>query len=354
MNRSTFSAWGISLVVACACSSGSDERAPSLNHGGASNAGAGGSQVPGAGDAGAGARAEGGEPNDNENAGRGGGSADGGTAGEGGAAGLEPGVVVVVPPSACSQNADWGSPLALPGVSGTGDERLLSITADELDIVFVRDGTLRRAHRDKASADFDTPSTVTIPADYGVSDGATLSADGKTLLLVATSGQGFAVLTRTSRSAAFGTTADTSAFFGLNARAVQTMEHYTSPVLSPDGKSLIYTGFTPNPTTGDAGVARVYESLWANDTWQMPESISDGFFTGTTAARPLPSGLSADSRTLFYFDEKTSKQAARFRDRPDAPLNVLVDLGDREGAIPNAACDVLYYSSDGNVLTESN
>ncbi len=138
------------------------------------------------------------------------------------------------------------------------------------------------------------------------------------------------------------------------------MEHYTSPVLSADGKSLIYTGFTPKPAQGFPdgveGVARVYESLWADDAWQMPTSISENLFDGTTAARPLPSGLSKDSRTLFYFDEKTSKQAARFRDRgdPSAPLSTQIDLGDRPGAIPNADCDVLYYTSDdGKVVSET-
>jgi hypothetical protein len=162
------------------------------------------------------------------------------------------------------------------------------------------------------------------------------------------------VLTRASRTAAFGATADDSAFINLNRRAVQTMEHYAAPVLSPDGKSFVYSGFTPEPEqgfpVGVEGVARVYESLWAYGAWQMPESISEGFFDGTTGARPLPSGLSSDSRTLFYFDEKTMKQAARFRDRPDAPLDVVVDLGDREGAIPNADCDVLYYTSDGSLV----
>ena len=349
---STLTALGVSLALAVACSSGSSDHAPLLSSGGGSSGGSGGSRALG--DAGSGGRAAGGKQSVADDAGQGGTSL---RAGEGGAAGLEPGTVVEVPPSECSQKAKWGAQGSLAGIDGSGDERLLSITADELDIVFVRNGSLLRAHRDKASADFGAPSEIPLPVDYGVADGAALSADGKTLLLVATSGQGFAVLTRAARSAAFSTDADASAFTGLNARAVQTMEHYTSPVLSPDGNSLVYTGFTPEPEQGFPdgveGVARVYESLWANDAWQMPTSISDGFFDGTTAARPLPSGLSSDSRTLFYFDEKTERELARFRDRPDAPLNVEVDLGSHAGAVPNAACDVLYYTSGGDVLSAS-
>ena len=348
---STSTVLGVSLLLAVACSSGSDDHAPLLGIAGDSSGGAGGSRVLG--DAGSAGRAAGGKQNAADEAGQGGAAA----VGEAGAAGLEQGTVVEVPPSVCSQKAKWSAPTSLAGVDSAGVERLLSITADELDVVFVRDGSLMRAHRDKANADFGAASEVPLPADYGVADGAALSADGKTLLLVATSGQGFAVLTRASRSAAFSTAPDTSAFFAVNARSVQTMEHYASPVLSPDGKSLVFTGFTPEPEQGFPGgvegVARVYESLWADDAWQMPTSISDGFFDGTTAARPLPSALSSDSRTLFYFDEKSAKQLARFRDRPDAPLNVLVDLGDREGAVPNAACDALYYTSDGDVLSAS-
>jgi len=87
--------------------------------------------------------------------------------------------------------------------------------------------------------------------------------------------------------------------------------------------------------------------------WAMPANVSEGIFNGTTAKRPLPSALSSDSRTLFYFDEGTAKQAARFRDRPDAPLYTALDLGDRDGAIMNAACNTVYYTSGGNVLVET-
>ncbi|MEO6600094.1 MAG: hypothetical protein ABIQ16_09500 [Polyangiaceae bacterium] len=356
MNRFIFTALGVSLVVAGACS-GSDGHAPPVSEGGASNAGAGGKRLSTAGDAGASGEAAGGRPGGGDDPGQGGTDISGaGDTGEGGAAGLEPGIVVVVPPSACSPSAKWKSPSPLTGISDNGVERLLSITADELDVVFVRDGRVLLAHRAKASADFGTPIEVTIPTDFDVTAGAALSADGRTLLLIATGGQAFASLTRASRTAAFDATADSSTFVALNQRAIQTMEHYAAPVFSPDGKSLVYTGFTPEAalSEGVEGVARVYESLSANGSWQMPESVSGGFFDGTTAARPLPSGLSSDSRTLFYFDENTMKQAARFRDRPDAPLSVVIDLGDREGAIPNASCDVLYYTNNGNVVTERN
>jgi len=364
MKRLTFTVLSATLALAAACSSGSDAHAPAISGGGASNARAGDAGQSSGGDTQVGGRASGGKSNTSDEAGQGGignaagASGEAGAFGEGGAAGLEPGVVVVVPPSACSESAKWKAPSPLTGIAGNGEERLLSITADELDILFVRDGSVLLAHRTKASGDFGATSEVSVPAGYDVVAGAALSPDGKELVLVAKTGQAFAALTRASRSATFSAAADESPFYAINQRAIQTMEHYAAPVLAPNGESLVYTGFTPEPEQGFPegveGVSRVYESRWVSGSWQMPESISEGFFDGTTAARPLASGLSSDSRTLFYFDEGTMKQAARFRDRPDAPLNVLIDLGHREGAVPNAGCDTLYYTADGDVVTETN
>lgn len=360
MNRYTVIALGTVLCMAAACSSGSDEHAPMLADGGAApTAGAGGAHKGGAGgasghkagsDAGgaagaAGAAAEGGAAGSSE------------TAGEGGEGGLPPGMVIDVPPSTCAETADWSAATPLVGVSTNGKERLLSITADELDIVFLRGNNLLRAHRDAVKDAFGNGNAVTVPAGYTASSGAALSADGKTLVLVATSGQAFGSVTRASRTLAFGAVVDTSAFATLNQRSAMTMDHYAAPVLSPDGKSFVFTAFTPVPVggfpSGVEGVAAVYESLLTADVWGTPNNLSHDIFDGTTSKRPLPSGLSSDSRTLFYFDEGTSKGVARFRDRPEAPLYTAVDLGTRQGATPNAGCDVVYYTTGDNVLFDS-
>ncbi len=343
------------LGVVAACSSSSDEHAPPVsNDGGATSGGQGGAHTAGRSGAGAGGVAKGGESPISD-AGDGGSSS--GDAGSGGEGGSEPGTIIDVPDGDCSESADWTGPIPLSGVSTNANERLLSITPDELDVVFLRGTALMRGHRNAAADPFGTAAAVTLPTGYDAGAGAALSADGKTLVLIASNGQGFASVSRATRSAAFGTTADTSEFIGLNQRSVQTMEHYAAPVLSPDGKTFVFGAFTPEPAQGFPegveGVAYVYESVFSNGAWAMPNNLSEGIFNGTTAARPLPSSLSSDSRTLFYFDEKTSKQAARFRDRPDAPLYTLVDLGDRDGAVVNSACNTIYYTSNGNVLVET-
>jgi WD40-like Beta Propeller Repeat len=334
---------GVCLVVAC--SSGSDSHGAPISLGGSSSSDAGSAgsrQFPNNTGGGSGG---GGAGDDTANAGQAGAAvADG----SGGAAGEQPGTIVLVTPGACSEAAMWMGATPLATVS-TGNDTLLSITSDELDIVFLRSGAVYRAHRDAPSDSFGAAVLVTIPTGYDATIGVALSSDGKTLVLVSSDGQSFASLSRDSRTVDFGATADPSLFLGLNERSLQTLEHYAAPVLAPDGKSFVFSGFTP----GEDGLAVVYESAMASGAWDMPNNISDSLFDGTGSKRSLPTGLSSDSRTLFYFDEATSTEVARFRDRPDAPLYDSVDLGTPTGAMPNAKCDHLYYSSAGSVLTDA-
>ena len=358
MNRHTLTALGIILTLAQACSSDSDDYAPALADGGASSrSGAGGRSSVGK--SGSGALAEGGSAGESESGAGGGAGSAGATAesGRGGEGGLEEGTVIPVPPGACSETEAWPNGTPLVSISTAADEQLLAITSDELDILFTRDQSPMRAHRDVASAAFDPAVALTIADGYGVTAGVALSADGKTMVLLAAGEQAFAAFTRTSRSAEFDTSADSAAFDGINQRAQQTMQHYAAPVLSPDGKTFVFAAFTPEPEagfpSGVLGVSLVYQSVWTGTAWAMPESISQDLFDGTTAARSLPSGLASDSRTLFYVDEGSGKQMARFRDRPDAPLYTVVDLDQRTRAVPNAECDRLYYSSGGEVLVSA-
>ncbi len=343
MTRTLFGAISAVLSLVGACSSNADPHLGAYDAGGASGGSAVGgtaSRLP---------RTHAGSAAVSED----GGASDGGAAGlsnDAGAPGTDQGLVVPIAASACSKAAGWTAATPVAGVSTTDDEQLLAITADELDVVFLRGTFLFRAHRALASAAFDTASAVTIPDGYTASAGAALSADGKSLVLVASSGQGFAAVTRDSRGGDFGTTAEANAFTALNQRAIQTMEQYSHPVLSPDGKSFVFAAFTPALV---GGKSVVYESSFSGGGWAMPANISDGIFDGTTDKKILPSSLSSDSRTLFYYDEASANEVARFRDRPDAPLYDFIDLGGRLNAVPNVSCDRIYYSANGNVLTEA-
>jgi len=350
MNRYVAPVLACVLFAGGACSSNSDDRAAAVGiGGGSSKSGAGGRSSTGK---------SGGGGTDAGSTGEGdGGSAGADSAGAGGEGGADEGAIIPVTPGACSETAVWANAAPLAGISTSADEQLLAITADELDILFLRDGLATLAHRDSSSAEFDAGITLTIADGYGVEAGAALSADGKTMVLLATTGQSFAAFTRSSRDVAFDPSADDSAFVGINQRAVQTMQHYAAPVLAPDGKTFVFAAFTPEPEAGFprgfAGVSLVYESVWTTSGWAMPESLSQNLFDGTSASRPLPTALASDSRTLFYLEEGSGKQMARFRDRPDAPLYTVVDLDQRSHAVPAAKCERLYYSSGGDVLVSS-
>ncbi|MEI9953126.1 MAG: hypothetical protein WDO74_30120 [Pseudomonadota bacterium] len=352
MNRYTIAALGITLCFGAACSSDSDEHGPTFSDGGASSRSGASGHSP-VGKSGGGGTADGGRAGESDDGGSAGSA--GSAAGEGGA--WEEGMITPVTPGACSEAAVWASATPLEGISSDANEQLLAITADELDILFLRDESAMRAHRDSANAAFGAAVALTIPDGYGVESGVALSADGKTLVLLATDEQSFAAFTRTSREAAFDATPDATAFIGINQRALQTMQHYAAPVLAPDGTTFVFAAFTPEPEAGFPpgveGISVVYQSLWTGSGWAMPDSISQDLFDGTSAARALPSGLASDSRTLFLFDEGNGKQQARFRDRPDAPLYTAVDLDTRTHAVPNVKCDRLYYSSAGDVLVSA-
>jgi len=337
-----------------ACSSSDDSHAAPISSGG-SGASGGASATGGTHHLGGSSATGGSTPH----AGNAGASAnDGGAAGdglggapssEGGAAGEpQPGTVVEVPPGTCSPSAVWASPAPLNGVSTTAAEKLLSLTLDELDIAFLRDGALYSAHRTSASSNFGAGAAVTVPTGYDASLGVALSGDGLMLILISNAGTAFGSVSRATRDVDFGATVSTDAFAGLNARAVQTLEHYAAPVLSFDGKALVFSGFTP----GADGLAVVYESTLSNGEWSMPNNLSTGTFNGTGTKRPLPTGLSSDLRTLFYFDEGSGKEFAIFRDRPDAPLYNPQDLGALANATVNTKCDHIYYTAAGDVLTE--
>ncbi|HEY4104287.1 MAG TPA: hypothetical protein VGM44_10365 [Polyangiaceae bacterium] len=357
MNLKSFSCLSLVALASAslvgACSSGSDSHPAPISSGGSSDSNGGASSSAGTRNSGGTTGRAGSAGSSSAGDANSAGAAGESVTGEGGAGGedLPPGTVVVVTPGACSETPMWIGPAPLNGVSTAAEEGLLSITADELDIAFLRGGALYVAHRDAANTDFDMGSSVAVPAGYDPSAGAALGGDGKTLVLVSSDHHGFGALTRGDRISAFSSSADTTAFLALNDRATQTMEQYAAPVLAPNGSSFIFTGYT----TYVGGTATVYESLSSSGVWGMPNNISKDIFDGTSTARPLPTALSADSRTLFYFDEATSTQMARFRDRAEsnAPFYDHIELPGLIGAAPNAKCDRVYYSSAKDVFTEA-
>jgi hypothetical protein len=313
-------------------SSGGGEQAGSP-HGGA-NASAGT-----AGRAGHSSGADGGE----------GGVSSSGTAGEAGSVDIGTGRPPIAP-SVCSETAKWSGASSVDPVSSAATETLLSVTPDELDLAFLRGTALYVAHRMEAGASFSVGSPITVPSGWSVAQGAALSPDGKRLLLVSDPDQKeLGELTRPSRDSVFGGDVDESAFAAVNQDAIYTGKLYAYPVVSPGDDQLFFNSAFPM-----GGSTVVVSTRSGSDAWSAPVKLTGVLLDGESKARRLPSGVSADARTLFYFNEETMLEEARFRDTPtiESPLYDMVSLGARQGAAPNAACNRLYSSSTGDVVVE--
>jgi hypothetical protein len=256
-----------------------------------------------------------------------------------------------VPPSACSETAVWSNAKDVGVVSSAAAEMLLSVTPDELDLAFLRGGSLYVAHRDQVDASFALASAVALPPGWTAAQGAALSPDGKRLVLVSDPGQkSFGEMTRLTRDAAFNGEVDESAFATVNEDAVYTGKLYAYPAVSPGDTQLF---FNSTFTMGASTV--VVSTRNPGGTWSAPVVLSSQVFDGTDAQRRLPTGVSADERTLFYFNEESMQEEARFRDTPtlSSPLYDMVSLGARRGAAPNTACNRLYSDASGIIVVET-
>jgi hypothetical protein len=334
-------------LIACAPACSSDARPPSLIDP---------SDHPGASGSSGSSSAEGGSSDTagetGEEAGDSGAGGEGGESGEGGGIpallggfGGRPALV----PAVCQELVAWSGSASVSGVSNGASETLLALTPDELDLAFLRDGALYVAHRGAEDATFSSGAAVTIPTGWSASHGASLSADGKRLLLVSDPDQKkLGELSRLSRDTAFSGTIDTSAFTAINQDSDFTRRVYASPTISAGDDQLFFNSSLDTDST------IVFSSRAGTGAWSPPKTLSDGIFDGAGGERRLPTGVSADGRTLFYFNEQSGEEEARWRATNSAtsPLYDMLSLGMRRGAAPNSACNRLYSTVNGDVVVE--
>jgi len=340
-------ALGVFAASPLGCSS--DSTRPSLiqEPGGAGNAGRAGASVGEAGSA----EAAGASGDDAGEAGDAG--APSGTAGNGGVSnglGGSGGTAPVIP-AACAKSVTWSESATVPSVSSAANETLLSVTPDELDLAFLRAGQLHVAHRTSAEETFTLGPELVLPAGWTAAHGAALSADGKRLIVLSDPDQKrLGEWTRTSRSLAFSGEIETSAFDAINQDAEFTGKQYASPAISPTGEQLFF-----NSSFSDGVSTIVISSRTGTSAWSTPKELTPGTFNGASGKRRLPTGVSADARTLFYFNEESGKEEARWRASSNASsaLYDMLSLGARRGATPNSACNRLYSDAAGDVVVEA-
>ncbi|MFZ5890123.1 MAG: hypothetical protein ACOY0T_03565 [Myxococcota bacterium] len=262
---------------------------------------------------------------------------DAGQAGDGGN-GSEPS------PPLCAPEQAWGDAQRI-NVSTEGTDVLAGISADELVLAWLADGELYYAERSSPDAAFGTP--VRIPGNQNYFAAATLSADGLFIIGVRNDGKTFGVVRRSARDEAFGTAINEAPFAAIASApsSSRATGPFADPVLSANGLSLMFSALDP----GSDGFASIYvaKRLGSNDRWPFGDAVLGEMLHAKAGQFRRPSGLSADARTLFYWDETSGDGRAAFRSFVNLPFELSVSLGARSRATPNAACDRLYYSADG-------
>ncbi|HEY3253259.1 MAG TPA: hypothetical protein VGJ91_04900 [Polyangiaceae bacterium] len=252
-------------------------------------------------------------------------------------------------PAACDPHAAWSAAASVSGVSSGASETLLALTPDELDLAFLRDGALYVAHRSSAGAAFSSGSALVIPTGWSAAHGASLSADGKRLLLVSADQKSLGEWTRSSRESAFSAAVDSGAFAAINQDSDFSGRVYASPTVSAGDDQLFF-----NSSFLDADSTIVVSSRAGTGNWSAPRTLSPGSFDGSEGKRRLPTGVSVDGRTLFYFNEESGQEEAQWRatSSVSSPLSDMLSLGMRRGAAPNSACNRLYSESNSDVVVE--
>lgn len=329
----------VGLVIAC--SSGEDDRHPAMP--GQGGVGASGGMRSKAGSA---SQADAGHAGQDD--------VGGGAAGEGGAGNAgEPPITYEMGglpqnmPGLCDPAMKLGAAelqeLAVPGAT------LLAMTADERSLAFTTGSAdnLVLYVADRASPEDDfVELQVTIPDGYSAASGVSLSNDARTLVLTRADHSGFAELTRMAPTALFGVDPNEARFAKINALKPMSGHSVGWPVLSSDGKSLYFVSYF-----GQAWVKQ--SELGSDDVFDIGQEIDEFTLGGPSGEYKLISGLARDQRAIFFADEATKHAMALFRSRPGAPFYDPLDLGERQGAAPNADCTRVYSTVEGELVFQT-
>lgn len=255
-------------------------------------------------------------------------------------------------PPICTASMKWQTGTSLP-ISTPQSDQLGAITPDELTIAWMTTaGSVLYADRSKASDPFGTPQTLTA----GVALGRVgLSPDGLTLIVVVTNRSALAQTTRSARGGSFSTTLDEAPYADLDplpteidAGSSPPHGSFADPMLSPDGQFLYYSQYGTSTLT----MCESYRSQGDTSPWGQGRNLLESELSApdTSGTRMIPSGMSSDNLTLFYWDEVANVERAAFRD--DAMTNntykQFVTLGAYQFAVPTSNCGRIYFSGAGS------
>jgi hypothetical protein len=247
---------------------------------------------------------------------------------------------VALPDTLCPAKFKQKNEAAL-SVSTTADERFGSITDDELSIAFSipdgDDGRVFVADRATTSDTFAAP--VEITGDFAL-DRATLGPDGMSLLVVNANKQGFTLLERAATNLPFEAVSPWQYDDIVDDLAED--ESLGDPVFALGGQVLLYSHY---------GAGRTHTVIFASRLSTGSSFVVGGELSNTELLaqgdlRRRPTGISADYRTLFFYDEVSETTKAGFF-YGSFDFTSVSDLGDARDLQPSADCNRLYFDAIG-------
>ena len=239
----------------------------------------------------------------------------------------------------CAPDTTWGGPSSLAGVNtADADERLLTMTHDELTLVFSRGDQLFVVDRTAASAAFGAPSEVTLPVGYSAAQGLAVTPDGLSLVAVQTPGYAFADITRATRSGAFDSDAKTDRFARINDARSFSGALLASPVLAANGTDFFFTQRSANDSY-----------VWlARGTTVFDNAVKQDVVTlgATDGKAKLTVSVAADERALFVFDEALGHASGLWTQTAGTAFTELVQFPGLDSVFTNQGCSRLYGTAE--------
>jgi hypothetical protein len=263
----------------------------------------------------------------------------------------EAGPPPVVTPSVCATGASWLAGTQL-GVSTAADDQMGAITPDELTIAWTAvTGTIPSvmvADRFATTSPFGTAMAVPVSPGFYAADKVALSPDGLRLVLVRSDYKSYGVIARTARGLAFAPPPQDGEFNLINSTPTmgELAVRVGDPMIGAHDTSFYYSLY------GGGLLDTILESTRADTSSSWPNGAvlraTGNALQQAGPYRRRPTGIAADDRTLFYWDEVDSAEKVAWRPTATTAFDHFETLGASfRGAVPNATCDKLYYSAAG-------
>ncbi|MBL8717173.1 MAG: hypothetical protein JNL79_14400 [Myxococcales bacterium] len=224
-------------------------------------------------------------------------------------------------------------------------ELLAGLTWDELTMVWTTSEASKIVvhYADRGSRDEPFATAKTLPDTSGpyAEDSVALAADGRTMIVVSSDHTTLTQLSRSARGVAFEAT-PSSAFGRITGPGSEGggTKQLGDLVLSKDGKWLFYTDLGRA-----AGTTLMVSVLLSDGTWDFPNPVDGTALEMAGTARRRPTGISADSLTLFFYDEVFGASYLAFRTPGSLLFPETVPFSPTgRRARPNEACDRVYLS----------